>query len=171
MVERHLCGPLIQGRVFRSVDEFLRVAQSIIQRRRSRAGWSLENHCEQLLTAAGIPFEMRPKVDGEPDVLIPGRAAYEDPSYPAEKLVVLAIKTTCKDRWRQVLREATNREIPNRHLLTIQQGISQSQLREMAEADVQLVVPNRLHRHYPTNGRDQLAKVEDFVQSVQGIVG
>jgi len=42
-------------------------------------------------------------VDGRPDVIIPGRDEYLNKSYPIDKLCVIGVKTTCKDRWRQVL--------------------------------------------------------------------
>lgn len=49
--------------------------------------------------------------------------------FPANKLVFLGAKTTCKDRWRQVLNEADR--IETKYLFTLQQGISKNQLREM----------------------------------------
>lgn len=51
----------------------------------------------------------------------------------------LGAKTTCKDRWRQVLNEADN--VPVKHLFTLQQGISRNQLSEMYHENVCLVVP------------------------------
>jgi hypothetical protein len=52
-----------------------------------------------------------------------------------------------QDRWRQVLHEA--RRVPNKHILTIQTAISSGQLREMKEAGVTLVVPEKLQNGYP----------------------
>ncbi len=63
------------------------------------------NHVEYVLKESGIPHEMRPDIDGKPDVIIPDREAYYNSSYPLDKLWVVGIKTTCKDRWRQVLNE------------------------------------------------------------------
>jgi hypothetical protein len=56
---------------------------------------------------------------------------------------MLAAKTTCKDRWRQILNEADR--IPAKHLLTLQEGVSEGQFREMNDAGVRLVVPRALH--------------------------
>jgi hypothetical protein len=108
---------------------------------------------------------MRPaSVEGCPDVVMPGSKEYHDPSYPAERLAVLGIKTTCKDRWRQVLQEA--RRVQHKHILTLQPGISASQLREMDLAKVTLVVPDSLHKLYPRS-EYQILSVDRFVMDMR----
>ncbi len=157
-------------RTFKDIDDFLETASSIMQARKSRAGWSLENHVEFLFTQAGIPFQVRQKVDKtKPDVLIPSKAAYDDPNYPREKLVMAGLKTTCKDRWRQVLKEAP--KIPTKHIITMQVGITTTQLDEMQEAGVVLVVPAPLHKEYPKDHPIQLQTVEQFITKVRGLHG
>ena len=161
MAERVLCQHEI-NRLFKSIDHFLQTAQGILQRRKSRAGRALENHVEHLLKSAGIPHEMRPAgVDGRPDIVIPSAVAYLDPAYPVEKLVVVGVKTTCKDRWRQVLNEA--KRVPVKHILTMQAGISAPQLEEMTRGAVQLVVPRTLHKFYPTDAGTPLMSVSEFI--------
>lgn len=162
MVERQLCQAEIV-RPFGSVDDFLKTAGSIMNRRKSRAGWSLENHFDTILRESNIPFEARPRIDGnaQPDILIPGKAAYEDPAYPAEKLCLLGLKTTCKDRWRQILNEGCR--VPEKYLLTLQKGISVNQLNEMVEARVTLVVPKPLQKAYPPSSRMKILSVEQFL--------
>lgn len=165
MVEAKVCTPLV-ARAFRSIDEFLAVAQSVLQRRKARAGKSLEHHVEYLLREAAVPFSKQSTVDGtSPDILIPGVAAYEDSAWPLEKLFVLCLKTTCKDRWRQVTREAPR--IPRKHILTLQAGISVPQMVQMQEASVSLVVPMHLHPDYPPATRDHLLSVDAFIAEVR----
>lgn len=164
MAERLLCQPEIV-RVFRDVDDFLTTAATIMNRRKSRAGRSLENHVESLLTERDIPHEMRPDIDGRPDIVIPHALAYLDIAYPLDRLFIVGVKTTCKDRWRQVLNEA--RRVPHKHILTMQPGISASQLREMHEANVTLVVPDSLHKDYPRNTPIELLNIEQFITSVR----
>lgn len=165
LVERKICEPQIV-RVFKSVDDFLATAQSILQRRKSRAGKSLEHHVENLLEDAGIRFEPHSTVDGtEPDILIPGKREYMNPSWPDEKLFVVGIKTTCKDRWRQVTKEAPR--IQKKHILTLQQGISSKQIDEMKRSKVRLVVPRELHREYPPSQRGDILSVESFFALVK----
>lgn len=169
LVERIVCGPDIV-RVFSSVDDFLKTAQSILQRRKARAGASLEHHTAFLLRNAGIPFDIHPCVDDtEPDILVPNRAAYYDLNYPPEKLFVLGLKTTCKDRWRQVTQEAPR--IPHKHILTLQRGVSSNQLAEMKRCNVSLVVPSALHEAYPQGHRDDLLAVTDWVQMIKSSLG
>lgn len=164
MVERMLCQDEI-CRQFRSVDDFLSTAARIMNRRKSRAGRALENHVGYLLQDAHIPFDARPTVDGQPDVLIPGKAQYEDPQWPEDRLYVVGVKTTCKDRWRQVLNEA--RRVQRKHILTVQQGISARQLAEMRDSGVSLVVPQKLHSMYPAVDRMEVLTVRQFVDIVR----
>jgi hypothetical protein len=169
VVEQRLCE-LEVSRRFRDVDDFIQTAARLMNRRKARAGRSLENHVEHLLKAAAIPHEMRPPgVDGSPDVVIPGAAAYRDPRHPVERLIILGVKTTCKDRWRQVLNEG--RRVPTKYIFTVQQGISAAQLAEMHEAHVTLVVPERLHADYPRNRSIEMLTVGAFIDRVRQLVG
>lgn len=165
IAERKLCEPEIV-RVFASVDDFIKTAQTILQRRKSRAGRSFENHVERVLRDAGVPYEVRATVEGtKPDILIPGSKEYLDHGYPLAKLFAIGVKTTCKDRWRQVTREALR--VKEKHIVTIQPGISPGQLTEMEGASVTLVVPERLHKDYPPKFRSKLLSVEGFVEVVR----
>ena len=166
-VERQICRSDVT-RVFRDIDDFLRTASQIMNRRKARAGRSLENHVEFFLKEAGVPHEMRPDIDGKPDVIIPSAAAYRDGNYPAEKLFAVGVKTTCKDRWRQVLNEA--HRVRKKHIFTIQQGISIPQLREMHTANVTLVVPKPLHRLYPAGAGIKMMDLHDFAERVRRTV-
>lgn len=171
MVERQVCQSEII-RPFKDVDDFLVTASSILNRRKSRAGRSLENHFEFLLRQAKVPFDSRPRIDGtdEPDILIPSKAAYENPKYDVKKLCMIGLKTTCKDRWRQVTREAER--IPQKHILTLQNGISPSQLVQMRQANVALIVPESLQKLYPTKDTGiKIYTVDGFVKSLAAIHG
>lgn len=164
LIERRFCEPQIH-RMFETVDDFLKTAASIMNRRKSRAGRSFENHVGYVLEDAGIPFTAQPAIDGKPDIVIPSVEAYHDDSYPVDKLFIVGLKTTCKDRWRQVLNEG--QKVPRKHLMTLQKGISANQLGEMAQADVSLIVPQALHRDYPRDSAMQLQGVEGFIDTVK----
>lgn len=165
MAERKLCEPEII-RVFKSVDDFLSTAQTILQRRKARAGRSLEHHVEHQLTLAGIPFDARIDVEGtKPDILIPGRKEYLDRLFPDDKLFAVGVKTTCKDRWRQVTREAPR--VERKHIITVQKGVSPNQLDEMQSLQVTLVVPEKLHTDYPKDRRGELLTVGSFIDEVR----
>lgn len=101
----------------------------------------------------------------KPDFLFPSLAAYNDPSFDSSKLKMLAVKTTCRDRWRQILNEADR--VQTKHLLTLQEGVSENQFNEMQRAKVQLVVPKALHRSYPKSVQPHLQTVESFIGDVR----
>lgn len=149
---------------FESVDSFLRVAQSITQRRKARAGKSLEEHLKALFVARRILFEPQPILDGtKPDFVVPSAAKYHAASeQEMEDVLVVAAKTTCKDRWRQVSAEAPR--VSTRYLVTLQKGISSRQLAEMRAARVQLVVPKDLHSSYAPEDREHLMTIEGLMQ-------
>jgi len=60
----------------------------------------------------------------KPDFIFPGITHYHDMAFPENVLTMLAAKTTCKDRWRQIRNEA--KRIPVKHLLTLEPGISEA---------------------------------------------
>ena len=171
-VELPLLMDLVRNRG--SMEQFLNKAKSIVNRRKSRSGLSLEWHMKHILNEEGLSegrdFEYQPTVDynARPDFIFPSMAAYMDESYPTDSLRMLAVKTTCKDRWRQILKEADR--IPNKHLLTFQEGVSNHQFQEMKEAGVRLVVPRPLHGYYSKFSRELLS-LEDFIKDVQSLSG
>lgn len=163
--EWHLLKDKVAG-PFSDIETFIKVANSTLNRRKTRRGQSLENHVNILLERESIPHEMRPStIHGEPDVVIPSAAAYHDPAYPRERVLILACKSTCKDRWRQVIEEAPL--VPVKHLMTLQHGISQKQLTKMQAKQVRLIVPTPLQGKYAPADRASLMTVEDFVGDVR----
>ena len=109
--ELHVLDIIRKG--FGSVDEFIALANSVSNRRKSRAGKSLELHLEHLFIEHGLRhFATQAVTEGnkKPDFLFPSAEAYHDTEFPAENLRMLAVKTTCKDRWRQILNEANREE-------------------------------------------------------------
>jgi hypothetical protein len=165
-IERKLSAGVLR-QDFATVEEFHAAAATMMNRRKSRAGHSLEAHVEYLLTEEGIAFDAQALIDGNgrPDILFPGKAAHEDPSHPPADLVVLGLKTTCRDRWRQVLNEV--KRIPRKHLLTLQPALSRAQLTDMQEADLQLIVPAPLHQSYDIPQGASVLSVEAFVQEMK----
>ncbi|MBP2171633.1 hypothetical protein J2125_004929 [Erwinia toletana] len=166
--ELHVLDIIRKG--FGSVDEFIALANSVSNRRKSRAGKSLELHLEHLFTEHGLRhFATQAVTEGnkKPDFLFPSAQAYHDAEFPSENLRMLAVKTTCKDRWRQILNEANR--IPRMHLFTLQEGVSQAQYREMQEEGVRLVVPSSLHKKYPEAVRAELMTLGAFIAELTGL--
>lgn len=169
-VESAFHTPRIQ-QGFGDLDTFLATAQSILQSRKSRAGKSLELHAREIMTEEGlepgIDFQHAPVIEGSkrPDFIFPSQAAYDDQVFPAASLRMLAAKTTLRDRWRQMTREADRIEV--KHLLTLQEGLSANQFREIQEARVQLVVPAGLHKAYSEEIRPHLMTFESFIGDIR----
>jgi hypothetical protein len=168
-LERAIESPYIQ-RGFESVDSFVSHAQSILQRRKSRSGRSLELQVLAILEeeALGQYAHQGESEDGKkPDFLFPSVAAYQDSRFPPERLRMLAVKTTCKDRWRQVINEADR--ISTKHLLTLQEGVSETQFAEMRAAGIRLVVPKKLFSKYPKSVRPELITLAQFISELKAL--
>ena len=90
---------------FASVDDFIALANQVLNRRKSRAGKSLEHHLAAIFDDNKIEYTAQAITEGnkKPDFLFPSEEAYHDMTFSIEKLCTLAAKTTCKDRWRQIL--------------------------------------------------------------------
>lgn len=149
------------------VDGFLSFSLSVQNRRKSRVGLALENHLELLFEENGLHY-MRNAVTenkAKPDFLFPGDTEYHNPAYNPLKLTMLGVKSTCKDRWRQVLAEADR--IDNKHLLTLETSISTSQTDEMASKCLQLVLPRDLHQTYTSAQQAWLMDVTEFTELVR----
>ena len=166
--EIHILHQVRKG--FGTVDEFIQMANSVSNRRKSRSGKSLEIHLEHLFRQFGLAtFSTQCRTEGtkRPDFIFPSCADYRDPTFPDQKLRMLAVKTTCKDRWRQVLNEANR--VDRIHLFTLQEGVSPHQFAEMTTENVKLVVPKPLHTKYPELVRDKLMTLNDFIVETKSI--
>jgi len=166
-MEKHLLGDRLQAGFAGDVDGFLKFSLAVQNRRKSRSGHALENHLQVVLTANRIRFERGAATEGKakPDFLFPGSKEYKDAGYDAARLTMLGAKTTCKDRWRQVLAEA--KRIDRKHLLTLEAAISSHQTDQMAEHNLQLVIPRGLHETFTPAQRRHLLNISDFTALVR----
>lgn len=149
------------------VESFLSFSLSVQNRRKSRAGQSLEHHLEALFKARGLIFQRGVETENrnKPDFLFPGQEQYRDESFDPARLTMLGAKSTCKDRWRQVLSEANR--IGAKHLLTLEPGITENQTDEMQAKSLQLVLPQSLHRTYKPAQQGWLMDVNGFIDLVK----
>lgn len=154
---------------FNSIDAFVARANTILQRRKARSGRSLELHLNAILNEEGINFQPQARTESgnRPDFLFPSQKAYDNPSFPESRLRMLAVKTTIKERWRQILEEADR--IPVKHLLTLQEGVSEQQFAQMREAGVRLVVPQSLHVRFPQPIRGAIMTLGEMVDEVRSL--
>lgn len=156
-----------------NVDEFIAFSLSVQNRRKSRVGHAFENHLGFVFQLHGLPFE---KGSGtrvtenraKPDFLFPDFMAYHDPDYRVERIFLLGAKTTCKDRWRQVLSEGDR--LKRKYLATLEAGISSSQTDEMRAKELQLVVPAPIHVSYNEAQKEWLYTMSDFISEVKNTI-
>jgi hypothetical protein len=162
VVETALTLPLI-AKGFGTVDAFLSVAQTIANRRKSRAGRSLELHLAAVFDEEAVSYERNQTTEGKrkPDFLFPSGAAYK----AGDPTLMLGVKTTVKDRWRQVLDEAAR--IPEKHLFTLTEGLSEDQFAQMEDARLRLVVPESNVVKFPPTVRPKLLTLTGFIGLVK----
>jgi hypothetical protein len=166
-MEKHLLGDRLQKGFADDVDGFLAFSLAVQNRRKSRSGHALENHLQVIFNLNKIRYERGATTEGKakPDFLFPGSTEYKDATYDASLLTMLGAKTTCKDRWRQVLAEA--KRIDHKHLLTLETAISVAQTDQMQEHHLQLVIPRGLHITFTSEQQRTLLSLADFTTLVR----
>lgn len=162
--ELHVAPRIAKG--FKSVDEFFQYSLAVANRRKSRTGRSLELNLAQIFRDSEIKFETQAITENRkrPDFLFPSSVDYANKEFPAQKLQMMAAKTCCKDRWRQVMSEADR--IAVKHLFTLQEGISENQYAEMKAGNIALVVPAPNLICFPAAIQQGLATLKGFVALV-----
>lgn len=157
----------VYSKPFTNCNDLMNFANSILNRRKSRAGKSLEHHLSTIFSANKLIFEEQAITENnkKPDFLFPNSVCYHNFEFPAEYLTVLGAKTTCKDRWRQVISEADRADV--KYLCTLQPAISRAQLKEMADSNVRLVVPQSLISSYPTEYQSSIYNLSGFISMVK----
>ena len=168
VVTKRLEEGFVDGKGATDVDGFIRFSLSVQNRRKSRMGRSLEHHLEAVFRARGISYARDAVTEHgqRPDFLFPDEKTYRaapEAGHPC--LTMLGAKSSCKDRWRQVLAEAS--KIPKKHLLTLEPGISEAQTMQMTNSSLQLVVPRSIQDSYTGGQRAWLWTLEEFILDIE----
>lgn len=164
--EEKIYAPTI-SKPFANCQELIKFSNAILNRRKSRAGKSLEHHLATIFVTADLKFEEQVITEDnkKPDFIFPNGESYHNLQFPAENLVFLGAKTTCKDRWRQILNEASR--IDTKYLFTLQQGISKNQLLEMKHEHVKLVVPEAYKKSFAKECQPDIETLSTFIAMVK----
>lgn len=162
--ERAIVGVRIKEGFGDDVETFIQFALSVINRRKSRAGHSFESHLKTIFDVFKISYSKGAKTErnNKPDFIFPSIKAYNDENYPLEQLYMLGVKTTAKDRWRQVLSEADR--VTRKHLITLEPAISKNQTDEMIAQNLQLVIPAPIQHTYSDNQLQEIINLKSFIQ-------
>jgi hypothetical protein len=163
ILEHHIVAERLRQGFGEDVDAFINFSLSVQNRRKSRVGHALENHLEQIFSDHAITCSRGKMTENraKPDFVFPSITHYHDVDFPAIRLTMLGVKSTCKDRWRQVLSEA--RRIEKKHLFTLEPGISENQTNEMTENKLTLVLPKALHASYKPTQKTGLMQLGEFI--------
>ena len=166
--ERRLYGDRISTG-FAKTEDFLELANSMLNARKSRAGKSFEHHLSALFTGNDLSFEEQVVTERNkrPDFIFPSSRAYHDPLFSIDKLVFMAAKTTLRDRWTQIIKEADRFNGRTRYLCTLQQGLPSVELDRMRRENVVLVVPKPYFHYYPPAKRAEIMTFEKFIGIVR----
>ncbi len=165
-LEKHIINERLYQGFDGDVDGFISFSLSVQNRRKSRAGLALENHLATLFQECGIKYSRTPVTEhkSKPDFIFPGKTEYHDPAFNEIDLTMLGVKSSCKDRWRQVLAEADR--IKRKHLLTLEVSISKNQTDEMESKELQLILPKKLHQSYTPEQQPWLMSIAEFTDHV-----
>lgn len=172
--ERHLVQDRLRegfGEDGADVDGFISFSLSVQNRRKSRVGHAFEHYLSEIFTVHGLRFEQgggrgfTTENNSKPDFLFPDFESYHNPEYSPEHLHMLGAKTTCKDRWRQILSEAN--KIQQKHLITLEAAISERQTSEMQSNDLRLIIPSAIHSTYSSTQSEWLLSLNVFIAKIK----
>jgi len=146
------------------VDEFIAFSLSVQNRRKARAGFSFEHNLVYLFSLHKLKFSRGAVTErnNKPDFIFPGINYYHNADFDVNLLTMLGVKTTAKDRWRQILAEAA--KIPVKHLITLEPAISRNQTEDMRANNLHLIIPAPLINTYTTGQRKDIIDVRSFIR-------
>lgn len=168
-LEKHIVEEKLQkgfGKKGIDVDDFIQFSLSVQNRRKSRAGFAFENHLSKIFDAHDITYSKGKvtELNKKPDFIFPSIKDYHNPSFDISLLTFLGVKTTAKDRWRQVLSEAA--KVKRKHLITLEPSISKNQTDEMLSEKLQLVIPSGIFETYSFEQQKQILTLSTFISQV-----
>jgi hypothetical protein len=154
--------------VTRFDEIYKEVMVSAGQRSKSRAGYSFEWHVHRMLTDGGIPFQEQRFIGNQrPDFILPSLKVYKNPSRAHGDAFILSLKTSLRERWKQVLSENKTSDL---FLGTVDDGIAGETVEEMNDHGIYLVVPEHLKDSDYTEYKDHknVITFRDFFRTELG---
>ncbi len=146
-----------EGSLFKDLNDFY---MSIFQSRKVRAGKVFEVIIGTLFKKCDYPFDEQIIINGKPDFLLPSEKAYKN--NPMDCIVFTA-KRTLRERWRQIVTEGT--KAYGFFLTTLDDDISKSQLNEMKNNKIYIVLPKNIIKNIPAyKNQVNVISYEDFFE-------
>lgn len=133
----------------RNYNEFWDFFLSISQSRKTRAGGSFERHVRYLFELLKYPFDRQKILNGKVDYVIPSQEAF---TKNRTACVVVSVKRTLRERWRQVVGELASTNAGRIYILTADEEISNQKVEEMKKHNVNLIVWDKIkQKHFSNN--------------------
>jgi len=144
---------------YQNIQDFFK---SISQSRMTRAGGSFENHVKYLFESLKYPFDSQTIPNGKVDYVIPSEKAFRKNRMAC---VVISIKRTLRERWKQVVGELSSTNAGRIYMMTADEDISSSKIGEMQKHNVNLVIWDKLkkekfNKHFNVIGFSQFIKID-----------
>ena len=144
--------------------------------RRSRAGKTLESVVYFLYDYFNYPFASQTKIGKKEftrlnlgkvvDSILPSVKAFEA---RRDKTIIGSMKTTLRERWQEVVEEIGRSGVPSIYLLTCDDNISESKIRQMSGHNIVLVVLKEIKDKLP-NFRNVISFEEYFSNEIPQIL-
>jgi hypothetical protein len=155
-------GADIVSAVVRGFSDLDRTFLSASQFRKSRAGRSFERHVSRLLLDGQISFQEQAVTGGRrPDFVLPSLEMLNTKKRTFEDAMILSLKTTLRERWKQVAMEKFNCALL---LATVDDRVSSAAIDDMSSQGIHLVVPESLKKSKDTcyNAKRNVITFRDF---------
>jgi len=163
---RNLCGEYA-GRVFPYV---YKISLSNTNSRRSRAGKTFESIIYKTYEVLGYEYDSQSKVGRKTftelglgkkvDSILPNIDCYEK---RRNKTIIGTMKTTLRERWQEVAEEIERTKIPEIHLLTVDEDISNSKAQEMANHNIIIVAYDWVANSEPLSSMKNIISFEEYL--------
>ena len=138
------------------------------------------NHLAELFTRLGLRFtpQAGTEASNKPDFIFPGEREYHDATFNAALLVILGVKSTSKDRWRQVLHPDSYEDAESGWPRALKRFAAEAWRRadtgELADEELYCCdapwsgLYDRMHSHEPDEMERRLALAADYREGVNG---
>lgn len=121
---------------------------SAAQTRKSRAGRSFEHHVGRVFKDGNIRYEEQVILGNRrPDFVLPDVVTLKSKTRPFEGAMIVSLKTTLRERWKQLSMERINGDV---FLATVDDRVTADAIADMADNGIHLLVPESLKKSKET---------------------
>ena len=162
---RDVCGEYA-GRIYPYI---YKLSLSNTNSRRSRAGATFEAIIYKIYNILGYSYDSQKKVGRKVfeqaglgkkvDSVLPSLDAFNQ---RRNKTIIGTMKTSLRERWQEVAEEIERTKIPEIHLLTVDDNISENKAEEMGAHNIVIVVPKNLAESEALKERKNIISFEEY---------